>query len=375
MSVLPSGSDWLPAAGPVLSDTALLGVTLFFFGLTLWMIVEIILVRLQAVAGLKRDDALTKVWEGVFFAAVIGDEVPSPPPIGRRDGASVLKVWNHVANDVAGSALARLGDLARRIGLDQVALGILRPPALRLRNPSHVEVLLALRAAERLALQPAWERLKEIVRDGPAPLDRYAARALVALDPRGAAPAILPVLIRQGRWARHLVEDLFEAGAAKATDAYAQLLETAPDEAVPGLALLLDRCNDRRTLDAVRARLSLATTQDPEAAAALLNTLGVVGGEGERELIRTFADHELWFVRMRAAQALGQCGDRRDAAMLEQLLCDQNWYTRYHAARALLRIAELGEPCLAEFADRTQDLFARDMALHVLAEATAPAVR
>lgn len=47
MSAWPSVSDWLFQVGAVLSGSAMLGATLFFFALTLWMIVEIVLVRLQ----------------------------------------------------------------------------------------------------------------------------------------------------------------------------------------------------------------------------------------------------------------------------------------------------------------------------------------
>lgn len=217
--------------------------------------------------------------------------------------------------------------------------------------------------------------IKKIVRVGPAPLDRFAARALVAIDAAAAAPAILPALIRQGRWAAHLVEDLMEVGVASAVADYAALLEEASDEAIPGLALLLDRCNNPITLPAVRSCLAAEQTRDPDALAALLNTLSVVGGQGERKLVHSFTGHEQWFVRMRAAQAIGQCGDLRDAALLDSLLGDQNWYTRYHAARAMLAIAELGQNYLQAFAERTEDSFAHDMAMHVLAEAKVAALR
>lgn len=347
---------------------------LFFLGLTAWMILAVFFVKWRMHIADQRERALAAVWEELFFAAAIGDEVVSLPVVKRGDRVRILKIWCHIGSNVAGESLERLALIARRLGLDQVALDILAPGGLRLRNPSSVELLLALSTAERLLLFAAWDRLKQIVQDGPAPLDRYAARALVALDAPAAAPAILPALVRQGRWARHLVEDLIEAGVTGAAASYAELLSEVDDEAVPGLALLLDRCNDPHTLPAVRARLAAEKTQDPEALAALLNTLSVVGGASERKLAQSFVGHEQWFVRMRSAQALGRCGDQRDGLLLDSLLCDENWYTRYHAARALLRIAGLGQRHLREFAGRTDDRFAHDMALHVLGETEAPAV-
>lgn len=375
MPVLPSVSDALPQVGALLSNQAMVWATLFFLGVTAWMIAVVFFVKWQQQRSLGRDQQLIGVWEGLFFAAITGDEMESLPAISRLDRSHVLKIWCHIANDVAGDALDRLTQLGRRIGIDQIALAILVPGGLRLANPSSVEVLLALRAAERLRISAVWEPLKKIVRVGPAPLDRFAARALVAIDAAAAAPAILPALIRQGRWAAHLVEDLMEVGVASAVADYAALLEEVSDEAIPGLALLLDRCNNPITLPAVRSRLAADQTLDPDALAALLNTLSVVGGEAERKIVSAFSGHQQWFVRMRAAQAIGQCGDQRDAALLESLLSDQNWYTRYHAARAVLAITELGGGYLQAFAERTEDRFAHDMALHVLAEAEAPALR
>ena len=375
MPALPSASDALPQMGALLSTQAMVWATLFFLGVTAWMLAVVFFVKWQQQRSLGRDQKLTEVWEDLFFAAVTGDEPESLPVIGRRDRRHVLKIWCHIGNSVAGDALDRLTDLGRRLGLDQVALAILTPGGLRLANPSSAEVLLALRAAERLQIVAVWEPLKKIVSVGPAPLDRFAARALVAIDATAAAPAILPALIRQGRWAAHLVEDLMEVGVADAVEHYAALLEEVSDEAIPGLALLLDRCNNPITLLAVRSRLAADQTLDPDALAALLNTLSVVGGEAERKMVSAFSGHEQWFVRMRAAQAVGQCGDQRDAALLESLLSDPNWYARYHAARAVLAITELGRSYLQAFAERTEDRFAHDMALHVLAEAEAPALR
>lgn len=357
-------------AAPVLA-----WATLFLFAVTVWMICEIIRVRFQRVLSARRDADIVQIWEAVLFETALNDDPPFMPVLIRRDRERVLAIWCRVGDYVTGEAQQRLAAAGRRAGLDRFALTIFRPPWTRWRHPSSVATLLAIRAAERMHLTAAWPQLERIVRDGPAPLDRYAARALVSLDPGRAAKAVLPALVRQGRWARHLVEDLVEAGAARAIEVYAELMVTEGEAAIPGLALLLDRCADPRSLVAARARLTAATTNDPEAIAALLNTLSVVGGKSERRLVQAFAGHEQWFVRMRAAQALGRCGDRRDAELLESLLSDTNWYTRYHAARALLRMPDLGEDFLRSVITRTTDPFAHDMAVHVIAEADAPAAR
>ena len=375
MPALSSVSEALPQVGALISTPTMVWATLFFFGVTTWMIVVVFFVKWQQQVSLRRDQQLIGVWEECFFAAITGDEILVLPAVKSFDRRHVLKIWCHIGNNVAGDALDRLSRLGLRLGIDQIALAILVPGGLRLANPSSVDVLLALRAAERMQIKAAWEPLKRIVRVGPAPLDRFAARALVAIDATAAAPEILPALIRQGRWASHLVEDLMEVGVADAVEDYAALLDQVSDEAVPGLALLLNRCNNPNTVPAIRRRLAVEQHRDPDALAALLNTLSLVGGQSERKLVNSFIGHQEWFVRMRAAQAMGRCGDLRDAGVLESLISDRNWYTRYHAARSMLAIGELGQTYLEDFAQRTRDPFAHDMALHVLGEAEAPALR
>ncbi len=375
MPVSLSDFDWLSAFDALYSQPFLLWSTVFFFAITLAMIAEIIVLRFLVVHVRRRRRRLTALWEPLFFAAVVGDPPAQAPSIRPRDRNEVLRVWCNVGDNVSGDARQRLNDAGRSLGIPVIALDILRPRRVLFGRPTQLDELLALQAVERLKLLAAQEYLEDYVQRAPPPLDRFAARALVSLDPVATAPAIVPVLERQGRWARHLVEDLYDAGVARAALTYAKLLTTVAETAVPGLALLLDRIGDPATVPAVRERLARSTDHDPETVAALLNTLSEVGGGGERRLVLAFTAHETWFVRMRAAQALGRCGNYQDAAVLEMLLCDQNWYTRYHAARAILRLPDLGLAHLRKFAARTNDQYAQDMVAQVVAEAEAPAVR
>ena len=101
----------------------------------------------------------------------------------------------------------------------------------------------------------------------------------------------------------------------------------------------------------------------------------MIGEATDYQLILAFVAHPQWFVRMRAAQALGRCGDQVEAGVLETLLCDTNWYTRYHAARAILAVPALGAQHLEGLKTTCNDRFGRDIATHALAELEAPAVR
>ncbi|MEX2481710.1 MAG: HEAT repeat domain-containing protein [Gammaproteobacteria bacterium] len=366
--------DFSPLAAIAAEAPLVAWATVFLFLLTAWMVLEIVIIRIDAAASGRREMAVKQAWEPILFAAALDDELPPLPRLRRRDRVRLLKLWCHTGSQVDGEACDRLAALGRRLTLDRLAQRILQPPSLVLNMPSSVETLLAIQAAERMHVETAWRRLERLVARGPAPLDRAAARALVAIDPERASRAVIPALVRQGRWARHLVEDLFEAGVTDALDAYAALLEEVAEDVIPGLALLIDRCADRRAVGAIRTRLSDPGTQSADAIAALLNSLGALGDRSDVRLVGAFIAHDSWVVRMRAAEALGHCGSRADGATLHSLLQDPNWYTRYHAARAILRLDDLGRSHLHELAARSPDRYARDMARHVLAEAAAPAI-
>ncbi len=350
-------------------------VALWLGGITLWMIGQIFAIQVARRLTDARAARLEVAWEPLLFGAATGDVPSALPPLGRRDRLPLLRLWCRISEYLADDAQNTLNEIARRAGLDDYARRILQPGWLVIAAPTQVEIILALQVVRRLQLVSAWLGVVKFVRKGPSPLDRYAAQTLVALDARRAARFVIPVLDRQGRWARHLVEDLLDVGVADAVDAYAELLAHVPESTVPGLALLLERCAQPRVAPAVRARLHDPATRDPETIAALLHTLSVIGEATDYQLILAFVAHPQWFVRMRAAQALGRCGDQVEAGVLETLLCDTNWYTRYHAARAILAVPALGAQHLEGLKTTCNDRFGRDIATHALAELEAPAVR
>ena len=372
MSASSSVFDLRPLAVLANETPVLAWATLFLLMLTAWMVLEIVVIRLDAPTAARRDEALRTRWEPLLFGAALGDEMETLPGIARRDRLRLLRLWCQVGDQVSGEALERVAVLGARLGLGRDARRILsRPGSCSPCPPGRHPARHPYRRAPAPGRPVGAARTARGARPAP-PIARR--RALVAIDAARAATDILPALVRQGRWARHLVEDLVEAGVCTAIAAYARLLTEVP--ARPSRPRPVARPLRRSTVTAaVRARLGDPATQDPDAIAALLNSLGLIGDPRDKRLIRAFVAHAHWVVRMRAAEALGHCGDREDAAALVVLLGDSNWYTRYHAARALLRLPGLGAGFLHQQAARATDRFARDMARHVLAETASPAVR
>lgn len=81
------------------------------------------------------------------------------------------------------------------------------------------------------------------------------------------------------------------------------------------------------------------TPDDPELTASLLRLLRRVGQTSHATVVRPYLASDVPFVRIHAARALGQLGDRRDEPLLNALLRgDESRWVALSAARSLVEI-------------------------------------
>ena len=87
--------------------------------------------------------------------------------------------------------------------------------------------------------------------------------------------------------------------------------------------------------------------------------------------MREYLHHESWQVRVKAVNVLGRLGGAHDYARLLPLLSDSEWWVRYRAAKALCSLPGIEMSQIKGLSKKHADEFARDMLVHVLAEAGA----
>jgi HEAT repeats len=89
------------------------------------------------------------------------------------------------------------------------------------------------------------------------------------------------------------------------------------------------------------------------------------------DTVREYLHHPSWQVRVQAVNVLGHLGSADDYACLTSLLSDPEWWVRYRAAQTLCTLPGIALSKLTLLSTQHDDPFARDMLVHVLAEAGA----
>lgn len=223
-------------------------------------------------------------------------------------------------------------------------------------------------AARRLGLLPS-PRSRRLLRralvKGPENVSFAAARALArhrdlkalrwvlehpAAIARRPIPALSGLLRAFGPGARAMLIAALEQGLADPR------FECACVD-----ALGVTRCKSSR--QSIASRLKSPHLELRVAAARALGRIGM--GEAIPALAMALTD-EQWPVRAMAAQALGRLSAAPAVDALAQCVSDRSWWVRRHAAYALARIGGDGFDALCELAARSDDPYAREMAIEAL---------
>ena len=197
------------------------------------------------------------------------------------------------------------------------------------------------------------ERIAEIyqLRMDPSPENLATLRELLAEEDRDLRVTALNALVTLG------VDDAAELAVAALRDEDAFVRATAAklvgDQEDPSLSGFLARVLRQDPDALVRRRACQALTRiagdeagpaliaalrDPDALVRLEAIKGakkIVPGQGSARLVELLAEDPMWEVRVRAASALGACGDPAAGEALRIALADPVEFVRAAAARAL----------------------------------------
>ncbi|HYA20718.1 MAG TPA: HEAT repeat domain-containing protein [Burkholderiales bacterium] len=329
-------------------------------GITLLLLVQTILLRMQLIMRQRREQRLAELWQPLFAQSMTA--LPqSLPPIGKSDWDSFLKLWNSTQESLTGEAKHKLNQLAWACGVNHVAQRLLSQKSMRAR-------LMAVITLGHLQEKNAWARLKSIANDPHPLLSLAAARALVQIDAKAALVDLLPLFTSRHDWPLNKIASMIsEAGADAVTGPLTQAVETAAPEDFPRLVRLLNVAHSEQALPAIRRILQSAT--DDRVISSCLQALTDPEDVG---LARTYTRHPSWFVRVQAVSAVGRIGSREDRDALIAPLSDSVWWVRYRAAQALAGLPQVTLDEVRQIRDKIGDRFAKDILTQVIAEKQTP---
>ena len=325
-------------------------------GLTLMLMLMIVVVRLVQIRREKRTTRFLERWRPLFMQSI--EAIPRGlPRVRRSEWFAFMSLWIQLHESLLGEAKEKLNELARRCGMQKVALRMLEKRSVRDR-------LLAVAALGHLKEKSAWMSLVQLVSVENSLLSLAAARAIVHIDPQQAGPLLIPLITGRTDWSPgRITAILKEAGA----DIVSRPLTGAILRASPGQALRLIRY-----LDVVHSDLAMKTideiierTKDENVIAACLE---VMKDPRVVHLVRACLYHRNWHIRTQAAAALGRIGTAEDEQDLVRLLADSEWWVRYAAAESLASLPFVGSERLRQIeAEHTEEL-AKEILRHVIAE-------
>lgn len=354
---MPDALALLPPFDPLLVLVFWTGVGAIV--ISLFMLASIFALRIGLVLRQRRKQRFMVRWQPLFVQCVVG--VPERlPPLAKADHYNFLKLLIHYHESLRGGATRNLNRLAIATGMDVVARGMLRHGNMRAR-------MIAVVMLGHLGDKARWNELRLLV-DDPSPLLSLAAmRALLEIDAAATLAWLVTVIGAREDWPLAKVAAILaEIGPDRVTlplvTAAESSVENAPHQ-VPRLLRLLEVAHSERVVPAVRRILQNTNDED-----VIVAGLRLLRDPHDLEMVRNFATHPGWIVRVGAAQTLGSIGMPEDRTLLTNMLGDPIWWVRYSAARALVTLPFVRIDELQKIRAVLPDRFAADMLGQVIAE-------
>lgn len=354
MSVLPfhSGFDATIVAAFWLTVTVVsASVILFFYTLGY---------RFSTIVRDRRRRNVAQRWREIIAAAALSSDdagnVPLPE-FTRLEHADLFHEWNLARETVREESATNLVILAKRMGLDEIARGMLDSGQLQ-------SQLAAIQTLGNVGDESSWNAIEQFLQQKNTALSVTAAAALVNIDPPRAIQLLMPMIGVRRDWSRTRVSRFLRSAGSEACSEplFRAIRGSRPVDTV--YFLQFAEMAESAVIDAITEDL-IRSSNEPSVLSAALR---LISGHAGVPRIVSLVQHNVWYVRMHAAKVLGRVGQPEHLSLLQSLLSDREWWVRYRAAQAITSLPFLGPNRLRQIRDGQKDAFARDMLEHVLAE-------
>ena len=302
--------------------------------LAIVLLVVILLMRLALQASERRRARFVDTWKPLLAESLL-ERPGGLPPIRKTDELAFLYLWNYYQESVRGDSKDNLNAVARLAGADGIAKRWLEHRTMRLR-------LIAVTTLGHLREASCWDALERLAADENAFLSLASARALIHIDAAAAMSVVIPLIASRTDWSPVKVAGILnEAGTEIVAKPLAHAAASAPPDQAVRIIRCLEATRSTGALPVIRQML-LEQAPDDRVIPACLHLFGEFGDPKDLPIVRAYAGHALWPVRVQAAAALGRMGTEEDQERLIRMLVDEQWWVRYRAAEALARLSFIG---------------------------------
>jgi hypothetical protein len=288
------------------------------------------------------------------FIAGTSSELPS---VNRYHLYEFHHFWNNLTDSLRGDMRDILVRLAYDLRLDKSALKMLRHGNIKKR-------FMAIATLGHMRDDAAWDDLVRLLEDSNSYLSFSAARAMALINPEAAIELIIPLMTARADWAAFNMSGILKAAGPDATSvplAEAALNADAEDSVI--LLKYLDLIDYSSAKRVIMELLKSAVVE--EVISSCLKSLKDPDG---LDIVRRYAMHDCWFIRVQAASALGRIGTEDDKLRLIEMLSDSEWWVRYRAAKALENLPFVSSEEVSNIQADHHDRFSRDILKQAIAE-------
>ena len=344
---------------------AVAGISLLVLCLTLAIFILVLILRIRNTFRNKYQLRFKRDWREVMLKWMDGEKTELVK-LGLKDSILLMEYWYDIRRLIDDSSAAGLNDFAVTTRLDDIVSRILQFRTYNAENHKVWLQLIAVKVARYMYTETAIQALIRASESSNFKVNIEATCALVELEHESAELSVLSSLMQFNHWVPYIAAKVSLSGGSDILHLVGTQMDRFDDQQARNLISLTESSSDRSLLPMLVEILE--KSDDIQAQASILRTLGRLGDHRHVKYIKPYLGHSNSILRIRALVSIGKLGDTDDLASILPLLSNDNWWIRYRAAESYLLLAHLSEEGFKQLLNRTSSDPARQMLNHVYAE-------
>lgn len=326
------------------------------FGVVILLSIQVFVYRIKLIFLNKRQAHLKKVWRPFINGVICGEDVQTVQ-INKKDLYFILEEINYVFSVIKGEEADRLRIQCLSVGLQDRLFKLLKSNNVK-------KKLYAIITFGNLHYAQSFSEIEKNMLHKQTIISLMAARSMIQIDADKALQIIMPTILSRRDWPwANIAHILKMAGSARICKPLSELIQTIPASMQASFLRLYEvmQCEE---ISPVTKEI-LEYTEDDKVASVCLH---ISQDPAILPLVKKYATHDRWHVRMHAATALGRFGGENDIPILTDLLKDREWWVRYRAAQALANLPFMHTEQLEALRESVNDRYASDILGQVIKE-------
>ncbi|MDH5730112.1 MAG: HEAT repeat domain-containing protein, partial [Gammaproteobacteria bacterium] len=194
--------------------------------------------------------------------------------------------------------------------------------------------LVAILTLGNLSESNAWNKLVKLTRHKHTLLSMSAFHSLIKIDPNGSMLELGHLIIDRQDWPIFsMIKLLSEESPLTSCEKLKSIAHHYSDEQLVHILQYFEQLKCFGTSNIIHRILNESHNDS-----LICRALAALNDPTAIHFAFEFIDHEKWYVRVQAVNAIGRLGTAKEVPYLVARLSDPEWWVRYRAARAIVKM-------------------------------------